>query len=152
MTTRSSKAPETASVGAADSQRPAPTAGLRHVALYVRDFAAVERFYVELLGMSVEWRPDPDNVYLTSGGDNLALHRAPADFAPAKSQRLDHIGFIIKAPEQVDEWYEFLRRHEVSIKAPPRTHRDGARSFYCADPDGNVVQLIYHPPIVAGSL
>ncbi len=128
--------------------RPAPTAGLRHVALYVRDLAAVERFYVELLGMSVEWRPDPDNVYLTSGVDNLALHRATADFAPSKSQRLDHIGFIIRTPEQVDEWHEFLRQHGVAIKAPPRTHRDGARSFYCADPDGNVVQMIHHPPIV----
>ena len=27
------------------------------------------------MGMQVEWRPDPDNVYLTSGNDNLALHR-----------------------------------------------------------------------------
>ncbi|HEX7028333.1 MAG TPA: VOC family protein, partial [Gammaproteobacteria bacterium] len=24
---------------------------------------------------------------------------------------------------------------------------DGARSFYIKDPDGNIVQLIYHPPI-----
>lgn len=143
MTTASSKAPEAPAAG----QRPAPTAGLRHVALYARDLAAVERFYVELLGMRVEWRPDPDNVYLTSGGDNLALHRAPADFAPVKSQRLDHIGFIIRTPAQVDEWHAFLLRHGVSIKAPPRTHRDGARSFYCADPDGNLVQLIYHSPI-----
>jgi hypothetical protein len=29
----------------------------------------------------------------------------------------------------------------------PRTHRDGARSFYCRDPEGNLVQMIYHPPI-----
>jgi hypothetical protein len=29
----------------------------------------------------------------------------------------------------------------------PRTHRDGARSFYCFDPAGNLVQFIYHPPI-----
>lgn len=146
MSTGSSRVTEAA---ASASRRPAPTAGLRHVALYARDLAAVERFYVDLLGMRVEWRPDPDNVYLTSGADNLALHRAPADFAPSKSQHLDHIGFIIRAPEQVDEWHDFLRLHGVPIKAPPRTHRDGARSLYCADPDGNVVQLIYHPPIAA---
>lgn len=127
--------------------RPAPTAGLRHVALYVRRLDEVERFYVELIGMEVEWRPDPDNVYLTSGADNLALHRAPADFSPPDSQRLDHIGFILRAPAHVDEWHDFLKTHGVTIKAPPRTHRDGARSFYCEDPDGNTVQLIYHPPI-----
>lgn len=121
--------------------------GLRHVALYVSDFTASERFYVEHLGMRVEWRPDDDNVYLTSGCDNLALHRAPADFRPAGAQRLDHIGFIVAAPEQVDEWYRYLVGQGVTMLAEPRTHRDGARSFYCKDPDGNTVQMIYHPPI-----
>jgi hypothetical protein len=29
----------------------------------------------------------------------------------------------------------------------PRTHRDGARSFYCLDPSGNKVQILFHPPI-----
>ena len=36
----------------------------------------MKRFYVDVLGFAVEWEPDPDNVYLTSGRDNLALHRA----------------------------------------------------------------------------
>lgn len=31
-----------------------------------------------------------------------------------------------------------------------RNHRDGARSFYCLDPEGVVVQVIYHPPISGG--
>lgn len=128
-------------------KRPASTAGLRHVALYVSRLEAAERFYVDLLGMEVEWRPDADNVYLTSGTDNLALHRAPGAFSPAGSQRLDHIGFILREAGHVDEWYEFLRDHDVPIKAAPRTHRDGARSLYCEDPDGNTVQLIHHPPI-----
>lgn len=121
------------------------TAGLRHVALNIVDLDAAEHFYVKLLGMEVEWRPDPDNVYLTSGNDNLALHRVPdrGSFA----QALDHIGFILESPEAVDEWYEFLLGHDVRMKTAPRTHRDGARSFYCLDPDGNTVQMIHHPPL-----
>ena len=71
-------------------ERPKPTAGMRHVAFHVRDLETAERFYVDLLGMQVEWRPDPDNVYLTSGNDNLALHRSGADFDLAR-QVLDHI-------------------------------------------------------------
>jgi len=63
------------------------------VALYARQFQACETFYVDLLGMTVEWRPDADNVYLTSGNDNLALHRATGEFAD--NQHLDHIGFIL---------------------------------------------------------
>lgn len=127
--------------------RPPATAGLRHVALHARNFEQLERFYVELLGMQVEWRPDPDNVYLTSGCDNLALHRAPADFSRPECQSLDHIGFILAAPEHVDAWHQFLSDQGVPLQSAPRTHRDGARSFYCRDPDGNSVQLIYHPPI-----
>ena len=125
--------------------KPPATAGMRHVALNVSDVQTCERFYVDLLGMEVEWRPDEDNVYLSSGNDNLALHRSQR--APDGQQSLDHIGFVLKNPQDVDAWCEFLKTHGVEIKSEPRTHRDGARSFYCYDPEGVLVQLIYHPPI-----
>ncbi|HEX2238061.1 MAG TPA: VOC family protein [Gammaproteobacteria bacterium] len=126
-------------------KRPPATGGLRHVALNVTDMAACERFYVDLLGLEVEWRPDPDNLYLTSGCDNIALHRAQ-DIANI-GQRLDHIGFILRTADDVDVWFEFLIANDVPVVQPPRTHRDGARSFYCSDPQGNLVQMIHHPPI-----
>lgn len=128
-------------------KRPPATVGMRHVALFVHNHEECEQFYVDLLGMTVEWRPDTDNVYLTSGNDNLALHRASGDFDTSGPQKLDHIGFIIKTPEDVDQWFDFLQQHDISIRQPPRTHRDGARSFYCYDPAGTAVQMIYHPPI-----
>jgi len=56
-------------------------AGLRHLALNVRDLEAMKRFYVDLLSFSVEWEPDADNVYLSSGVDNLALHRSSSRVA-----------------------------------------------------------------------
>ena len=127
-------------------RRPPATAGVRHIDLNVRDLDAAEHFYVELLGMRVEWRPDADNVYLTSGNDNLALHRAGSDPDPA-AQTLDHIGFILKTPDDVDAWHEFLLAHDVKMKSEPRTHRDGARSFYCLAPQNVTVQMIFHPPI-----
>jgi catechol 2,3-dioxygenase-like lactoylglutathione lyase family enzyme len=130
----------------ADQARPPGMLGMRHVALFVEDLEACVYFYAELLGMKVEWQPDPDNYYLTSGSDNLALHRSSG--RPAESgQRLDHIGFIIRTPEEVDRWHGYLAERGVRILKAPRTHRDGAHSFYCADPAGNMVQIIYHPPI-----
>jgi catechol 2,3-dioxygenase-like lactoylglutathione lyase family enzyme len=126
-------------------QKPRPHAGLHHVALYVKKIEECAHFYTELLDMKLVWQPDADNYYFSSGNDNLALHRAPADFNPAKHQRLDHIGIFLKAKEDVDVWYEYLRTHHVEIKALPKDHRDGTRSFYCADPDGNAVQIIYYP-------
>lgn len=128
-------------------ERPARSGRLWHVALQVNDLAACERFYCDLLGMRVEWRPDPDNLYLTSGRDNLALHRVPPGFEAGAGQRLDHIGFVLDSCEDVDSWFAFLQSAGVRIVKPPKTHRDGARSFYCADPDGNLVQLICHPPL-----
>src|SRR5437016_1603256 len=58
-------------------QRPSH-AGLRHLALNVCELEAMKRFYVDVLGFEVEWEPDADNVYLSSGVDNLALHRSTA--------------------------------------------------------------------------
>lgn len=126
-------------------QRPRPHRGLRHVALYVKNLEDTVNFYVNLLGMKLVWQPDPDNFYLSSGDDNLALHRAPENFDPALHQHLDHIGFFLGTKSEVDEWHAFLVAHHVTIKAAPKDHRDGTRSFYCADPDGNVVQMIYYP-------
>ena len=120
--------------------------GLRHLALNVRDLDAMTRFYVDLLGFAIEWQPDPDNVYLSSGIDNLALHKGSVDPARATGA-LAHLGLIVGAADDVDRWAEFLESRGVTIDARPRTHRDGARSCYFKDPDGNVVQIIHHPPI-----
>lgn len=124
-------------------------AGMRHVALNVLDLPLVEQFYVDLFGFAVEWRPDPDNVYLCSGVDNLALHTV--DDTGGKDQVLAHTGIIVDDINQVDQWYDYLLAHSVKMASQPRTHRDGARSFYCYDPEQNVVQVIFHPPISTGT-
>lgn len=119
--------------------------GLHHVALQTSNYDATRAFYVDIFGMIVEWEPDADNVYLTSGTDNLAIHRV-GDSAGA-SQLLDHIGFIVPKPTDVDAWHEYLVENDVEISGSPRAHRDGARSFYCVDPAGVQLQVIYHPPL-----
>jgi len=128
--------------------RPAKTLGMRHLALFVRQLEACTTFYTQLIGMTIDWQPDPDNVYLTSGSDNLALHRAPADFSPEKHQRLDHFGFFTASAEDVDHWHAWLAEKKVKILASPRNHRDGTRSFYCADPEGNRIQFIHMPQAI----
>jgi catechol 2,3-dioxygenase-like lactoylglutathione lyase family enzyme len=126
--------------------KPAPTLGMRHIALNVIHFKACQHFYQDLLGMTKEWQPDENNIYLTSGHDNLALHQSKEPINGP--QHLDHIGFIISSPTEVDNWYAFLQNHGVLMKTTPRLHRDGAYSFYCQDPDGNTIQFIYHPPLI----
>jgi catechol 2,3-dioxygenase-like lactoylglutathione lyase family enzyme len=121
--------------------------GLRHVALNVRDVRKSADFYRAVFGMEIEWEPDPDNIYLTSGADNLALHKLPQGQTPDSFQSLHHIGFLVTRPEDVDLMAERVRQQGIPLAQPVKDHRDGARSFYFRDPDGILIQLLYHPPI-----
>lgn len=121
--------------------------GLRHIALFVTDLPACIAFYQDILGYQIEWQPDVDNCYLTSGTDNLALHQLPSEQELKQPQRLDHMGIIVTEPALVDAWHSYLQSKQVKILTAPKTHRDGARSFYCEDPNGTRLQIIHHPPI-----
>jgi catechol 2,3-dioxygenase-like lactoylglutathione lyase family enzyme len=117
--------------------------GLRHLALKVRDPQKSKQFYADCFGMKVVWEPDPDNVYMSSGPDNLALHRSEAGGGGA----LDHLGFIVETREDVDRIAARLQEMRVPIAAAPRDHRDGSRSFYCLDPDHLRIQVLFEPTL-----
>ena len=119
---------------------------MRHIALKVKDLKRSRAFYQDILGMEIVWEPDPQNVYLSSGSDNLALHETvrEEDFSPSE-QQLDHLGFIVESAERVRELEQEFRARGVKIVHPFKIHRDGSASFYCADPDEIVIQMLYEP-------
>lgn len=129
--------------------------GLRHLALRVTDLPRSRRFYEQLLGMNAVWEPDPDNVYFSSGNDNLALHQISKSemesYDLTKTQLLDHMGVILDSPAAVDLMYQTILPKIASlggrIAKEPKQHRDGSYSFYFADPDGNLIQALYEPSI-----
>ncbi len=132
-------------MNASVSQYPCGMLGIRHIALFIKELEKAVDFYTRVMGMQIEWQPDADNVYLTNGGDVFALHRV--DYVPQAQQRLDHIGFVLKTAEDVDNWYAYFVKNKVKITEAPKTHRDGSHGFYCLDPVGHLLELIYHPPI-----
>ncbi len=124
--------------------------GLWHLALRVRDLARSRAFYEQVFAMKVVWQPDPENLYLSSGADNLALHQIPAserDQYTATGQLLDHLGFVVDSPEAVDRLFARVTGLGGMIKHPPKRHRDGSYSFYLLDPDGNTVQVLHEPAL-----
>lgn len=121
--------------------------GLRHLALNVSDVVRAREFYSRVFGMKVVWQPDPDNAYLSSGCDNLALHRATGGGGDTAAQRLDHLGFIVATIADVESAFEWAQANRIEIVDPLKHHRDGSVSFYIRDPDRNVIQVLYEPSI-----
>ena len=119
--------------------------GMRHLALRVSDVARAAEFYARVFGMRLVWQPDPDNTYLSSGCDNLALHRgAPGD---PNAGALDHLGFVVASITDLEAGWLWAQAERLDIVHPLRHHRDGSASFYIRDPDGNVIQLLFEPNI-----
>lgn len=129
--------------------------GLRHLALRVTDLPRSRRFYEQLLGFQAVWEPDPENIYFSSGVDNLALHQISKteldSYDSSKTQLLDHIGVILDSPQAVDQMYQSIAPKIEAlgghIVKEPKQHRDGSYSFYFSDPDGNAIQALYEPAI-----
>lgn len=125
------------------------------MALRVTDLPRSRRFYEQLLGFQAVWEPDPENIYFSSGVDNLALHqisrRELDSYDSSKTQLLDHIGVILDSPQAVDQMYQSIAPKIEAlgghIVKEPKQHRDGSYSFYFSDPDGNAIQALYEPAI-----
>jgi len=119
--------------------------------LRVTDVDRACEFYRCVFGMKVVWQPDPDNAYLTSGCDNLALHRSATPRSKAdegsEADALDHLGFVAATIAEVEAGYQWAQANHLEIVHPLKHHRDGSVSFYIRDPDGNTVQVLYEPAI-----
>lgn len=122
-----------------------------HLSLRVSDLDASEKFYIEILGMRPVWRSEGEIAFLECGNDDLALIQIPKEEVQAfrrraqSSQSLHHFGFRVRSKDGVDQLAEEVKTRGIVIGDGPRDHRDGSRSFYFRDPDGNHVQILWDP-------
>jgi catechol 2,3-dioxygenase-like lactoylglutathione lyase family enzyme len=65
----------------------------------------------------------------------------------AVEPQLDHLGFVVETIDRVKQLEEEFQAKGVKIVHPFKIHRDGSASFYCADPDGIVIQMLYEPQL-----
>ena len=130
------------------------TLAIHHVALQCADLGACERFYREVLGLTVARRwpreAGPDgaaggdrSVWLATGPDSfLALERAEAP-AASRPWRDGQAGLHLLAlrigPDERAAWEARLAAAGV-----PVVHRT-RWSLYLRDPEGNRIGLSHHP-------
>ena len=129
---------------------PLSIAGLDHLVLRVKDLAAMERFYVEVLGLTVERRADQIGMVQLRAGPQLLdlvdagglLGRQGGAPPGAGGRNLDHVCFNIEAFD-LTAVVAHLEAHGVSVGESGR--RYGAKGFgvsvYLTDPEGNGLEL-----------
>jgi catechol-2,3-dioxygenase len=116
-----------------------PLAGFAELTLEARDIGALERFYVEALGLEPLARED-DRVWLAAGRSaRLGL------WTPGEKEFGDeggrHVHFAFAAdPGSLDDLAERIEAHGARVRGPER-HEGGDRSLYVEDPEGNVVEV-----------
>ena len=61
--------------------------------------------------------------------------------------RLDHFGIFIKNKDDIDKYLSHMKDNNVKIHKDKKIHRDNSISFYVEDPDGNILQILWHPTV-----
>lgn len=118
---------------------------LHHLAVVVKDLSRAEKFYTEVLGLTVlrRWNDDAGahrSTWLLLGDAFLALERAGsagpkrADDAPGH-----HCVALTIAADDREEWRARLTSAGHAIE------RESPYSMYFRDPDGNLLAVSHYP-------
>jgi catechol 2,3-dioxygenase-like lactoylglutathione lyase family enzyme len=118
--------------------------GLDHVVFRVKDQQAAQRFYVDVLGCTVDHVNERINlIHLRFGEHYIDLLPATAEAPAAPAGGVDHICLSIRCDDLAKAADE-LRRRGVRLEGDV-VQRRGAYgtgpSIYLRDPDGHVVEL-----------
>lgn len=114
-----------------------------HIALRTPNFAAMEAFYTQTLGLPVTRRwDDVTIIFIGIGSTTIELiGREQATTETNPTGGWDHIALHV---ENVDETYAELAAKGVKIRSEPRDFQDIRIAFFF-DPDGNVLELVEDP-------
>lgn len=117
--------------------------------LFVKDMAAMVRFYRDVLGFEIKESEDAVNVYLIKDGTLFMLYERK-NFEKMTSRKYEYInGFnghfeialYVDTFEEVDKRFaEAVSKGATSV-LEPTTKPWGQRTCYIADPEGNLIEI-----------
>lgn len=115
--------------------------GINHITLRVNNIEKAEQFYSDILGFEIEKKMGRSMTVYRIGKDSLVLVEAETEYEKtSKDYRVDHFGFFVDTPGQVDELAGFFREQEVTILSGPSNRKNG-RFVFISDPDGNMIEI-----------
>jgi catechol 2,3-dioxygenase-like lactoylglutathione lyase family enzyme len=111
--------------------------------IFVRDMAAMRRFYERILGFPLHRELSPNWIEYRVGENTLTLARPRLTAAdaptPAGSASLQ-LAFKVSVSE-VDQCADELVRKGVTLLSPPTDQAFGHRTVFFRDPDGNLLEM-----------
>jgi len=130
-----------------NSPPPSPFQSIRaidYTTIFVRDMAAMRRFYQEVMGFALERELSANWLEYRIGNNILALAN-PVGFtaqdAPVpKGSAALQLAFRVP-PQDVERCAAELQRHGVVIVSPPADRPFGHRTLFFRDPDGNLLEI-----------
>ena len=119
------------------------------VGLFVNDMATMVRFYRDVLGFEIKESEDAVNVYLIKDGTLFMLYERK-NFEKMTSRKYEYlkglnghfeIALYVDTFEEVDEEYAKAVNKGATSVLEPTTEPWGQRTFYIADPEGNLIEI-----------
>ena len=114
-----------------------------YTVIFVRDMAAMRRFYEDILGFPLVRELSPRWIEYRVGDNTLALarpSRTAADLPTPNGSASLQLAFKVSAPE-VDQCADELVRQGVNLLSPPTDQVFGHRTLFFRDPDGNLLEV-----------
>lgn len=147
--------PAPSGAGALGSAQPMRITGLHHATLICSDLERTTAFYRDLLGLALVTEgvnaddPAVRHFWFSSNpqasGADSALRLTFLEYpqmAPATQGLggVHHLALAVGSVAEVEAWREYLQQREI-----PTTEsfsRDGLRSVYLRDPDGQIIEIV----------
>jgi len=126
------------------ASRPLECLELDHVVLRVGDQAASERFYTEVLGLTVDHVNESIKlIHLRCGRHMIDLLPLGPGEPPPPTARMDHVCLAVRC-DDLAAAASYLRAHGVELEGDVVSRRGAfgqGPSLYIRDPDGYRIEL-----------
>ena len=120
--------------------------GINHITLRVNDIERSQHFYGKILGFKLQKKMGRSMAVYRIGGDSLVIVEAETSYdRDSRDYRVDHFGFFVDSPEDVNTMTQYLKENEVTILSGPANRKNG-RFVFISDPDGNMIEIFSEDP------